>query len=481
MTPRAIGNIIKQKLKKGGIKTLRDERKFRINPSALITAVTVAQPLMDVFSYLLSEADIGNSLSSALRLLVLAVTAAAGLSYARSKHPFAVLFAVLSALSVLHFAFAAIYGTPTAADATNLIRIYSLPVTAVSFYAMLDADETAIDSLFRAITVAFFAIVFVMIASTLTGTDPHTYPGKKLGVIGWFSNSNSQSAVLSAAVPFAVAYATEKKRAAVPFVAVIGAFALYFFGTRLAYGAVFGIFTAFFVATVMMRREEKTQSSPLIFLVIIILFALLLPFSPMSKKQLIVSENAAAKAADIATIHSVGGAEAVYYHCFEEMVNRFGFDAVYDAYDKSLDPTVLTDARLEKITYLRLLMRERPLCGFFGINLSDMTSNGKNFDCENDFHGIYFLCGGAGLLLLILFIVVHFLPLALDIFKHRSELTPAVTASVVSFLCSVVHAVFTAGVLRRPNASFYLAVSLATMLYFHKKINERRKNNACDA
>ncbi len=435
---------------------------------------------MDVFSYLLSEADIGNSLSSALRLLVLAVTAAAGLSYARSKHPFAVLFAVLSALSVLHFAFVAIYGTPTAADAVNLIRIYSLPVTAVSFYAMLDADKTAIDSLFRAITVAFFVIVFIMLASTLTGTDPHTYPGKKLGVIGWFSNSNSQSAVLSTAVPFAVAYTTEKKRLAVPFVTVIGTCALYFFGTRLAYGAIFGIFTAFFVAAIITRRHKKTQVSPMIFLVILILAALLLLFSPMAENRRLVSENATAKAAEINEIYSVGGAEAVYSHCFEEMVDRFGFDAVYNAYDKSLDPTVLTDARLEKITFLRLLLRERPLCEFFGLNLSDMSSNGKNFDCENDFHGIYFLCGSAGLLLLILFIAAHSVPLAIDLFKHPNELTFPVSATVVSFLCSVTHAVFTAGVLRRPNASFYLAASLAAMLYFHKKINERRKNNACD-
>ena len=41
----------------------------------------------------------------------------------------------------------------------------------------------------------------VMLLSSLTGTDPHTYVVNQLGVLGWFSTSNSQSAILSVSAP----------------------------------------------------------------------------------------------------------------------------------------------------------------------------------------------------------------------------------------------------------------------------------------
>ena len=431
--------------------------------------------MMDVGSYLLASNGHGNSLSSAVRLAVLAVTVAFGMSCTRNKRPFYRTLAVLSLFVALHVAFISSYCTPTVADIVNLIRIFSLPLTVISVGSMLEADETAVDALFRAVSTALAVIVAVMLISALTGTDPHTYSGKRIGTLGWFSNTNSQSAILSSAVPFSIAYAMTKKRAAVPTVVIIGFAALYFIGTRLAYAAIFGISLAFFVAVTVMKRHGKVTASPIIFITASVVALLLLPFSPMAENRRQVAANADAKAELTDELYALGGAKEVYDHFLGGLTDRFGFDIVYDAYDTSLDPSVLTDARLEKLTFSRLLLRERPLCRFFGLDYASMTHDGESFDAENDLHGIFFLCGGFGLLLLILFLMSASLPLLFCVLKRPKMLTPYTTATLISFSCNLAHAYFTAGVLRRPNASFYLAVTLAAMLYLYKNQKKEEK------
>lgn len=429
---------------------------------------------MDIGSYILAVCGLGNSISSALRLVVLAATITFGMNCAGSKRMFYCTFATLSIFVVLHVFFISFYTVPATADIVNLIRIFSLPLTAISLYAMLDADKTAIDALFRSVSAAFAVIAVVMLISTLTGTDPHTYSGKKLGTLGWFSNTNSQSAILSSSVPFAIAYTMTKKPSATPTVTFIGLAALYSIGTRLAYAAIFGISFAFLVAVTVMKRCGKSTASPIIFITASVIALILLPFSPMVENRRQVNENADIKAAVTDELYEFGGAEAVYSQLLDGLTERFGFDAVYDAYDASHNPSVLTDARLEKLTFSRLLLNERPLCRFFGLDYTSMTFDGESFDAENDFHGIFFLCGGFGLLMLILFLLSASLPLLFCVLRCPDKLTPQTSAALISFSCSLAHAYFTAGVLRRPNASFYLAATLAAMFYLYK--NQKRRN-----
>ncbi len=432
---------------------------------------------MDIGSYILTVCGLGNSISSALRLIVLAATVTFAMSYARNKRIFYFTFAVLSVFTALHVFFISFYTVPTTADIVNLIRIFSLPLTAISVYAVLDYDETAIHALFRAVSAALAVIIAVMLISALTGTDPHTYSGKKLGTLGWFSNTNSQSAILSSATPFAIAYTMTKKRTAVPTVTFVCFASLYFIGTRLAYAAVFGISLAFLAAVMIMKHHGKITVPPIVFLTAFVIALLLLPFSPMAKNRRQVAGNADKKTALTNELYELGSAEEVYDQLLGGLTDRFGFDTVYDAYGASHDPSLLTDARHKKITFSRLLLREYPLCRFFGLDYTFMTHNGENFDAENDFHGIFFLCGGFGLLMLILFLLSASLPLLFCVLRCPDKLTPQTSAALISFSCSIAHAYFTAGVLRRPNASFYLAATLAAMFYLYK--NQKKEESPC--
>lgn len=433
---------------------------------------------MDLLSYFLIVTNRSSAISSALRLCVLAATAAVGFTAARQKRAFYVTFCALAVFALLHFAFSSVYAAPSAADAVNLVRIFSLPVTAVSFAALIDADKRTLPAVFGAVTAVLAVIIAVMLASTLTGTDPHTYPGKMIGTLGWFSGTNSQSAIISMAFPFALAYASERSKKptlAVLAVSMLGSAALFFLATRLAYAAIFGVAFSFFIGELVFRGCRKRIVSPAIFLVAPVLAAVLFWLSPMMSNRQKVDENAAIKESITESVLMHGNAEDLYRHYLRALTDRFGFDAVFAAYGETLDTSVLTDSRLAKITYSRLLMSERPKCRAFGLDLPSMTFGGTNFDAENDFHGIYFLCGSVGLILLLAFALAFAFPFARAVLKHPCGIDHYQIAAFAALACGVVHAYFTAGVLRRPNASFYLAVALA-VLYAHSQKHSHSKD-----
>ena len=93
-----------------------------------------------------------------------------------------------------------------------------------------------------------------------------------------------------------------------------------------------------------------------------------------------------------------------------------------------------------------------------------MTWNGENYDVENDFHGVYYLYGLTGLVLMAGFLL-YFIGRAL--WRMLREPGKACTLPVCAFgmaaVILIVNAYFSASVLRRPNASFYLSAALAAL------------------
>ena len=114
-----------------------------------------------------------------------------------------------------------------------------------------------------------------------------------------------------------------------------------------------------------------------------------------------------------------------------------------------------------------MLMGERPpLSRWFGIELSRMSYNGFNYDAENDFHGIYFLYGYVGLAMMLAFLLSFFIGIVRALLRSfRRYFTLEAGAFGTSLLLAMVYAYHTAGLLRRPNASFYLSMILAYIFY----------------
>ena len=161
-------------------------------------------------------------------------------------------------------------------------------------------------------------------------------------------------------------------------------------------------------------------------------------------------------------------------------VDRFGRERVFEAYDYSLDPTVISNTRLMKITFCKLLMEESgTLSKLFGLNLKAMTNDRydkdgilttDNFDVENDLHGIYFLTGIVGLGLMICFLLYFGLRALIAVIRRpKIYFNLPMCAFAIAYGLGLIHAYYTASVLRRNNASIYLAMVLAALWYLSRK------------
>ena len=105
----------------------------------------------------------------------------------------------------------------------------------------------------------------------------------------------------------------------------------------------------------------------------------------------------------------------------------------------------------------------------FGIELSRFTFQKYNYDVENDFHGIYYLYGAVGLAARRLYIAWFPLMIAKALLtRFKQVFTLEAAAWGIGLIMCLGHCYTTAGVLRRPSASFYMAATLAAVYYLVK-------------
>ena len=457
----------------------------------LILALIVVQPLLDVMSYWLNVGGAENTLTLALRLGLLLITVVLGFCLAEKRRYYYITAAVLLLLALGHVLACVQYGyAQPVRDLTNLVRIYLLPLTALSFCTLLRRFPELRQKIPGALTICLGLILVVEILATVTGTDPHTYANKSIGLLGWFYTTSSQSAILCMLVPIAVVYVCKKFATPLPgmLTALIGMGMLFLFATRLALMGC--IFTGLVLGLCLLLHKKRIQGIWL--MVLAVVFALLIPVSPMTKNQQLVQENAVLKQEDID--HLVAQDElmerkvsraanshleqktaqtsdeqperklrSAYETYLPGLVEQFGLTRTAEAYNYSQSASDICDVRRAKITYSKLLLEDSPASAkLFGMELSRWDTETSSYDVENDFHGIFFLSGGVGLILLLGYFG-WFVVLVIRGFvkKKFALLTPEFVALLVSLVTCAAHIYATSGVLRRPNASFYLAVCLA--------------------
>ena len=176
------------------------------------------------------------------------------------------------------------------------------------------------------------------------------------------------------------------------------------------------------------------------------------------------------KADDQAQEEKLSRLKFVYHFYSPRMCMRFGADRVMEKYEYTPIVSEITATRQQKIIFCKMLMEEHPsISRIFGMELGRMEFHDYIYDVENDFHGVYFLFGAAGLGLMVLFIG-YFLYLVIKalLFDFRKYFTIEAGAFGIALCLNLVNAYMTAGVLRRPNASFYMSLLLAVIYYLLK-------------
>lgn len=447
----------------------------------VLVGLCAAQPLLDVLSFWTQDLAWGSKLTLSLRLLIFLGVMLTGFVLSERRRFYWIAAAVCAALYAGHVLACLRANTPftTAnliSDATNFIRFAQLPLFTIAFITFLRCCRQGFASLERGITIAFWIIAAVALLSALTGTNPYTYPDKRIGLCGWFYFANSQSAILSMLVPLALCPALRSGQIQrwLP-IAVVGFSELFCFATRLAYMSLFVTAIGMVITLALTKRGSAKVCAVLLLCAAVC--AAGYTVSPMHRNQQAVAANAVRKQENIDRLVAQGKAEfgdqgyAYLTYAYDEYlggtVERYGLEATAEMYGYSTKAAVITNVRAIKINYCRLMLNTEPFTSrLFGLSYDEMTYHGYCYDVENDFHGIAYLYGWAGLACLLAFLGYFLVIIVCALIRNaRRYFTVEAGACGVALCTALAHIYNTAGVLRRPNASFYLCLILASIWY----------------
>ena len=473
---------------------MEHSRKKTILPwlQTLLLVLFVLQPLLDILSYWSGPLQIPDAVSIVLRSAVLFGFALVGFCVSDRKKLYFFGFLAAAALLTGHILACsqAGYQDPMA-DFANFMRVMQLPLFAGCLISCLRRDRHCIRTMEKGLILNFWIITVSVVLSLLTHSASATYDESGYGVIGWFATTNAQSSILSMLVPIVIVLEYRKRIFPLFCLTAIAGFAqLYFVGTRLAFLTIpitcIGLVITAFITKNVSRRY---------LLALGLICALCLVFvkqSPMYRNQTHYNAAMESKQSDSSRMIREGTTlpqdftpvapedepeevdeqtlEMIYNFYAKELCSRFGTERVMARYGYTRDISAITATRQVKINYCEMLLEELPASSrWFGIERSRMICNGFNYDAENDFHGICFLYGYVGLAMLIAFLAYFgwlIIKSLLSDFRHVFTLEAAGVG--MAFLLALVYAYHTAGLLRRPNASFYLSAILAYIYYLVK-------------
>ncbi len=460
-----------------------------------VYVVFVLQPILDVISFWINRLELSNAPTLIIRMGLLAVIVLVGFFTSRSKREYYWTAGILGVLAAAHIAACIQFGYQSPfSDLANFIRVAQLPITTVCLITMIRENEKCYDAMRYGIVANLIIILIVEVLANVTGTEPHAYPDGT-GIVGWFYFANSQSCIMTMIPPVAVVLTMQRKGMKSLSFAVVflgSMLSLYALGPRLAVAGLVAMGLGLAGSILIIDRKAWKQS--LVFALTTVMFIGFVMHSPMvthqtdyesvqSDRQKLV--NAQVENMKLPSLDEEGLSQEeiqarkayllevlapVYQKYAPDFVKIFGLEKTMEIYNYSYSVREITAYRNAKIQFGKLLMEQSPKSSWlFGVELGRFTVNGVTYDVENDFHGIYFLYGVVGLAAMIAFIAYFLWLIAKALIRNwKQYFTLEAAAWGIALVMALLHAYFTAAILRRPNASFYLSVDLAAIYYLVK-------------
>lgn len=524
------------------IKSLRTKLENRL--PTLVLILLVIQPAMDVLSYFLAEWG-SNAVSTLLRFAILAAVAFLGFFLSDKKKMYFVFYGVTAAFWVAHAAncFRIGYASPVA-DAANFLRILNFPIFTLSFITFFQKGENVQKSVYIGFAVNLCEIIFFTVLPWALGTPVYTYgEDLKVGMLGWFSVPSAQSAIILLAVPLAILWAYRSGKYLLFLLTAALGFALMFVtGTKFTFYSIFIIAGAFaFVFALNLKLKSLKYVLPM--LAVLVLVFGLRGKSPMALREQmsdyaknnyaqLVNNSLANSGADEETVNAIrngfdaesSGEEVlekvrrsligvytdkdVYGNLYKNLYDRFGVYNVMDSYNNTSEPTVLSDSRVRKSTFTKLIWQEKDFATrLFGFEYNDVLMGDTIYDLENDFPAVYYFCGYIGFGLYMLFFVYFAFVILRAFFRDvaacaaerkgkpgnpiakgfgsfwqgvRRFLTVEMGAVGMTFILAILAAQISGNVLRRPNVTVYFAAAVACVYQLTVKARKDEKPHDLD-
>lgn len=457
----------------------------------------IMQPIMDVASYWLTEFGQSTTITLILRTFLFFATALIGFLVSKNKKLYFIFAAILLGFWIIHYINCVRIGySAIVIDLNNYFRTIQAPVFVLAFLSIFRFYGTNDLPIKKNFLINYGLILAVVFLALVTGTDPHTYTNTDVGVMGWFYTGNAQSAILAMVIPIVVCCAYQTGKKLYFLIACVVCYAhLFLTGTKVAYFGIF-IFTGGFVlALILLKSKEWLYYA--IPIILAILCIVCYPLSPMNQRNTSHNEFVSQEQTQIDNqfentpkeedpdqqIEQDSEFYQEYYHLYTgiktyaPMVEKFGLKTVLEHTNYTTDMAKLTDARSTKNTYNFILLSQQDLLTkMFGMHYNMELCGPQNYDSENDFLGILFLYGYVGFGLYLIFTVGFIGYFFYHLIRnYKQVMSVEFVCVMVGLGMALLTAIFTAGMLRRPNASFYMSVLLAYGCYLIWSAKKRKK------
>ena len=150
--------------------------------SAVVLALLVIQPVMDVLSYFLGEMG-SNALSTALRFLLLAAVAFLGFFVSSKKKIYFLFYGAVALFWIAHMLNCRRIGYQSfVADMANFLRILNFPIFTLSFVTFFQKGKEIQKSIYLGFAVNLGEVLLFTALPWVLGRPVYTYGVLQVGV-----------------------------------------------------------------------------------------------------------------------------------------------------------------------------------------------------------------------------------------------------------------------------------------------------------
>ena len=459
----------------------------------------IFQPLLDILAFWAQNES--GTIAGRIRLVILVALPMALLIKLRGERrkKLFISLCVVGAFCLLHILNGMRVGYYIlVADVSYMARVVQMPVLALCFMAYIDNEQRAAQ-VERGLHAAAAILLASLVISALTNTATPTYVNDGIGISGWVivGNGNSASIILTVLAVFSVLSTLKDKPLYLTLIFLAGAAVfLVANGTKACYlslllmcicGAAMLAMTWLNGDRAKLGRDIAVASALIIIAVLAVVLYRFTPtaaensnlaYSKATKESYYqvkypdIHENEPEKVTDPEPDREEEWDEYMsdlYTHSIpDDMLQRFGLARVMQKYDYTNDVGTLMDVRKMKRVFAKLAWDETDtatkLVGFQFYTMN--TSPDNTYDLENDWAALRYYYGYLGFALYIGFLAyVLFVFLRRLLRDFRGAINMRNMTYMMLFALELGLAQFSGAILRRPNASFYLALT-AAMLYY---------------
>ena len=459
-----------------------------------LTMLVALQPLLDALAFWVQNER--YTMAGMIRLIIMLILPIVLLIKLKGKKRLRLFLALaaVGVICVIHVLNGLRVGSyMLVTDVAYMLRVAQMPVLAICFIFCMDNDSK-LRQAERGILAAAAIELAILLVSVLTGTANSTYSGG-VGLSGWVIDSNrcAMSIIISVLAMFSAFYVLKGKKLIITLSVLLAVFAVLLAnGTKSCYLTLFIICVCGIIMLIIrflagdrgtVKRDAIVAAALALLCVASIRAYDITPRvvedSRLAAAYINHDEHVRANAPDMdrddigASEHGAEQREYIewVYSQFvpKDVIDRFGIDRVIAAAGATEDVKTLMDARYIKRTYAKIVWDgSDALTKMFGFQFSEMRTDVDTYDLENDWHAILYYYGYVGfaayvgfLLYILIMILRH------AILDFRGTISIRNMSMTVIFAVELGVAQFSGAILRRPNVSIYLALTVAMLYYLN--------------